>query len=79
MAFFSLGSGNRREKLQRAQPFEQADCAVIKAFADLKKARYLKSNQFSGISPDAVQRFERRTWARLIDYLIKLPPLPSDE
>jgi hypothetical protein len=78
MAFFSLGSGNRRAKPERAQRFEQADCVVIKAFADLKKARYLKSN-FPEISPDAVQGFERRAWARLIDYLIKLPPLPSDE
>jgi hypothetical protein len=78
MAFFSLGSGNRRAKMERAQRFEQADCVVIKAFTDLKKARYLK-NQFPGISPDAVQRFERRVWDRLIDYLIKLPPLPNDE
>ncbi len=79
MAFFSLGSGNRRAKPERAQRFEQADCAVIKVFSDLKKARHLKSNQFPGISSDAVQRFERRAWDRLIDYLIKLPPLPSDE
>ncbi len=78
MAFFSLGSGNRRAKLEGAQRFEQADCVVIKAFADLKKARYLK-NQFPGISPDAAQRFERRVWDRLIDYLIKLPPLPRDQ
>jgi hypothetical protein len=51
---------------------------VVKAFADLQKAHYLKSNQFPGISLDAVQRFERRAWDRLIDYLIKLPLLPND-
>jgi len=78
MTWFSLGSGSRRAKPERVQRFEQADCVVIKAFAVLKKARYLKSN-FPEISPDAVQRFERRAWDRLIDYLIKLPPLPSDE
>ena len=27
----------------------------------------------------AVQRFERKAWDRLIDYLIKLPPLLSDD
>jgi hypothetical protein len=59
MTFFSLGSGSRRAKPERAQRFEQADCAVIEAFADLHKARYLKSNQLTGISLDAVQRFER--------------------
>ena len=78
MAFFSVGSGSRRAKPERAQRFEQADYVVVKAFADLQKARYLKSNQFSGISLDAVQRFERRAWDRLIDYLIKLPLLPND-
>jgi hypothetical protein len=78
MAFFSLGSGSR-SKPERVQRFEQADCVVVKAFADLHKARYLKSNQFAGISPGAVQRFERRAWDRLIDYLIKLPPLPNDD
>jgi hypothetical protein len=61
------------------QGFEQADYAVVKAFADLHKARYLQSNQFPGISPGAVQRFEFGAWDRLIDYLIKLPPLPNDE
>ncbi len=79
MAFFSLGSGSRGAKPERVQPFEQADCVVVKAFADLHKARYLQSNQFPGISPDAVQRFERRAWDRLIDHLIKLPPLPNDD
>ncbi len=79
MAFFSLGSGSRRAKPERVQRVEQADCVVVKAFADLHKARYLQSNQFPGISQDAVQRFERRAWDRLIDYLIKLPRLPNDD
>jgi hypothetical protein len=79
MSFFSLGSGSRRVKSEHVQRFEQADCAVIKAFADLRKARYLQSNQFPGISLVAAQRFERRAWDRLIDYLIKLPPLPKDD
>jgi hypothetical protein len=52
---------------------------VVEAFADLHEARHLKSNQFPGMSPGAVQRFERKAWDRLIDYLIKLPPLPSDD
>ena len=78
MAFFSLGSGSRRAKPERVQRFEQADCVVVKAFADLHKARYLQSNQFPGMPPGAVQRFERRAWDRLIDYLIKLPLLPND-
>ena len=43
MAFFSLGSGSRRAKPERAQRFEQADYVVVKAFADLQKARYLKA------------------------------------
>ena len=78
MAFFSLGSGSRRAKPERVQRFEQSDCVVVKAFADLHKARYLQSNQFPGMPLGAVQRFERRTWDRLIDYLITLPPLPND-
>jgi len=79
MAWFGVGSGSRRAKPERAQRFEPADCVVVKAFADLNKARYLQSNQFPGISLDAVQRFERRAWDRLIDYLIKLPLLPNDD
>jgi len=78
MAFFSLGSGSRRAKPERVQRFEQSDCVVVKAFADLHKARYLQSNQFPGMPLGAVQRFERRAWDRLIDYLITLPPLPND-
>ena len=77
MAFFNLGS--RRAKPERVRRFEQADCAVVKTFADLQKAHYLQSNQFPGISLVAVQLFERRAWDRLIDYLIKLPPLPNDD
>lgn len=46
MGFFSLGSGSHGAKPKRMQRFEQADCVVVKAFADLHKARYLKSNQF---------------------------------
>jgi hypothetical protein len=79
MAWFSLGSGSRRAKLERVRRFEQADRVVVEAFADLHEARHLKNNSLSGISPGAVQQFERKAWDRLIDYLIKLPPLQSDE
>jgi hypothetical protein len=51
----------------------------VEAFADLHEARRLKRNQFPWMSPGAVQRFERKAWDRLIDYLIKLSPLPSDD
>jgi hypothetical protein len=60
------------------QRFEQADRVVAEVFADLHEARRLKSKPSSEISPAAVQRFERKAWDRLIEYLIKLPPLPSD-
>jgi hypothetical protein len=53
-------------------------CLVVEAVADLHEARRLKRNQSPWMSPGAVQRFERKAWNRLIDYLIKLPPLPSD-
>ncbi len=76
MAWFGVGSGSRRAKPERGQQFEQADCVVVEAFADLHEARRLRSN--SAISPGAVQRFERKAWDRLIDRLIKLLPLPSD-
>jgi hypothetical protein len=76
MAWFGVGSGSRRAP-ERAQRFEQADRVVVEAFADLHEARHLRSNP--AISPGAVQRFERKAWNRLIDYLIKLPPLPSDD
>ena len=46
-------------------------------FADLHEARRLRINP--AISPGAVQRFERKAWNRLNDYLMKLPPLPSDD
>ena len=76
MAWFGVGSGSRRAKPERAQQFEQADRVVVEAFADLDEARRLKRNQFPW---DAVQRFERKAWNRLIDYLMKLPRLPSDD
>ena len=78
MAWFGVGSGSRRAKPQRAQRFEAADRVVIEAFSDLHEARHLKS-KFPSISPGAVQQFERKAWKRLIDYLIKLPPLLSDD
>ena len=76
MAWFGVGSGSRRAKPERAQQFEQADRVVVEAFADLHEARRLQRNQFPR---NAVQRFERKAWNRLIDYLMKLPPLPSDD
>jgi len=76
MTWFGVGSGSRRAKPERAQRFEQTDRVVVDAFADLHEARRLKRNQFPW---NAVQRFERKAWNRLIDYLIKLPPLPSDD
>jgi len=77
MAWSGVGSGSRRAKPERAQRFEQADRVVVEAFADLHEARHLRTNP--AISPGAVQRFERKAWNRLIDHLIKLPPLPSDD
>ncbi len=79
MAWFGVGSGSRRAEPERAQRFEQADREVVEAFADLHEARHLKSKPSLGLSPDAVQRFERKAWDRLINYLIKLPPPPSDD
>ena len=79
MAWFGVGSGSRRAKPERVQRFEQADRVVVEAFADLHEARRLKRNQFPWMSPGAVQRLERKAWDRLIDYLIKLPLLPSDD
>jgi hypothetical protein len=64
-------------KRHRARQFEQADPVVVEVFADLHEARRLKRN--SEISPGAVQRFERKAWERLIDYLLKLPRLSSDD
>ena len=78
MAWFGVGSGSRRAKPERAQRFEQADRVVVEAFVDLHEARRLKRNQFPWMPRGAVQRFERMAWSRLIDYLIKLPPLSDD-
>jgi hypothetical protein len=78
MAWFGVGSGSRRAKPERTQRLEQADRVVVEAFADLYEARRLKRNQFPSMSPGAAQRFERMAWNRLIDYLIKLPPLSDD-
>ncbi len=72
MAWFSL---RRRAKPKRLQRFEQADPVVVNVFARLQQ--YLKCSQFPDIR--ALQRFEREAWDRLIDYLIKLPPLPADD
>jgi hypothetical protein len=43
MAWFGVGSGSRRAKPQRAQPFVQADRVVMEVFADLHEARHLSS------------------------------------
>ena len=51
---------------------------VMEVFADLHEARHLTS-KFPAMSRGALQQFERKAWNRLIDYLIKLPPLPSDD
>jgi hypothetical protein len=76
MAWFGVGSGSRRAKPERAQRFMQADRMDI--FADLHEARHLRS-KFPAMSRGALQQFERKAWNRLIDYLIRLPPLPSDD
>jgi len=78
MAWFGVGSGSRRAKPQRAQRFVQADRVVMEVFADLHETRHLRS-KFPAMSRGALQVFERKAWNRLIDYLIKLPPLPSDD
>ena len=78
MAWFGVGSGSRRAKPQGAQQFVQADRVVMEVFADLHEARHFRS-KFPAMSRGALQQFERKAWNRLIDYLIKLPPLPSDD
>jgi hypothetical protein len=78
MPWFGVGSGSRRAKPQRAQQFVEADRVVVEAFADLHEARRLKG-KFPAMSRGALQQFERKAWNRLIDYLIALPPLPSDD
>jgi hypothetical protein len=72
------GAGAAEQKPQHAQRFEQADRVVVQAFAELHEARHLRS-KFPAMSRGALQQFERKAWDRLIDYLIKLPPLPSDD
>jgi len=78
MAWFGVGSGSRRANPERARRFEQADRVVVEAFADLHQARRLNRDQLPSMSSGAVQQFERKAWDRLIDYLIKLPPLGDD-
>jgi hypothetical protein len=78
MPWFNVGSGSRRAKPRRMQRFEEADRVVVEVFADLQEVRHLKSKPLPEISPGAVRRFERKAWDRLIEYLISLPPLPSD-
>jgi hypothetical protein len=77
MTWLNLRSGSRRAKPERVQRFERADRVVVEVFSDLHKVRHLKNNSL--LSLDAAQRLERKAWGRLIDYLIKLPPLPSNE
>jgi len=78
MAWFGVGSGSRRAKPQRARRFVQADRVVMQVFADLHEARHLRS-KFPAMSRGTLQEFECKAWNRLIDYLIKLPPLPRDD
>jgi hypothetical protein len=78
MPWFKVGSGRGREKPKRAQRFQQADRLVVEVFADLHEVRHLKSKLLPEVSPGAVRRFERKAWDRLIEYLVNLPPLPSD-
>jgi hypothetical protein len=77
MPWFNVGSGSRRAKPKRAQRFQEADRVVVEVFHDLHEVRLLKSKPLPEISPGAVQRFERKAWDRLIEYLIRLP-LPGD-
>ncbi|MFZ2078914.1 MAG: hypothetical protein WAV38_20125 [Xanthobacteraceae bacterium] len=77
MAWFGVGHGSRRAKPECAQQFVQADRVVVEAFVDLHEARRLKS-KFPAMSRGALQQFERKAWNRLLDYLIRLPPLPDD-
>jgi hypothetical protein len=69
----------RATKPKRVHRFEQADSTVVKLFADLQRARYLESNSIARVSPPPIQRFERQAWTQLIDYLVKLPPLPNGD
>ncbi len=76
MAWFSL---RRRAKPKPAYRFEQADPVVVKVFADLQQARSLKYNPVSGDISTAVEQFERQAWDRLLNYLVELPLLPTDD
>ena len=78
MPWFNVGSGSRGGKPKRAQRFQQADRVVVEVFADLHEVRHLKSKPIPEVSPGAVRRFERKAWDRLIEYLVSLPPPPSD-
>jgi len=75
MPWFIVGSGSRVGKPKR---FQQADRVVVEVFADLHEVRHLKSKPLTELSPGAVRRFERKTWDRLIEYLVSLPSPPSD-
>ena len=77
MSWHGLASGAGAAEQNRNARVEQADRVVVEAFADLHEARRLRSNP--AISLGAVQRFERKAWDRLIDCLIKLPPLSSND
>ena len=76
MSWHGLAWGAGAAEQNRNARVEQDDRVVVEAFADLHEVRRLKRNQFPW---NAVQRFERKAWNRLIDYLMKLPPLPSDD
>ena len=80
MPWHGLGWGAAAARANRNahSGFVQADRVVVEAFADLHEARHLKS-KFPAMSRGALQEFERKAWNRLIDYLINLPPLPSDD
>jgi len=67
MPWFNVGSGSRRGKPKRAQPFQQADRLVVEVFADLHEVRHLQSKPLPEVSPGAVRRFERKAWDRLIE------------
>ncbi len=74
-----MQSGIPRESSKRAQGFEPADRMVVNAFADLRRVHNLKCIVLTEACPHAVEHFEPRVWNRLIGYLVKLPPLPSDD
>ena len=71
------GAEAAEQKPKAAQRFQEADRVVVEVFHDLHEVRLLKNKPLPEISPGAVQRFERKAWDRLIEYLIRLP-LPGD-